>query len=95
MNMGQIRFQFLMENGGEVQIVADDVIYGSTYVILARDGDKPIFAYGEEDIGYQYTTLAEVGEPYQNWFRVALYEAGLQSIFNAELGRDQLMPFLS
>ncbi len=91
MNLSRMRAEFLMEHGNEVQILADDIVDG-TYYIFAREDDDPIYTYGTEEVGYEYHSFSEVGEPYQPWFKEALDGLDLKSVFNTELLRDVLTP---
>lgn len=38
-----------------------------------------------KDIGFDFNTLAEVGEPYQPWFRDEIAKMGLTVAFGVEL----------
>jgi len=88
MNLQTMLWEFLQEN-----VTPEVLAYASvdfTYYILAKDGDRAIFAYGSEDCGFQFDMLSEVGEPYRAWFEQALADLNLVLVFNDDKVYDAI-----
>ena len=88
MNLQTMLWEFLQENG-TLEVLASAIV-DFTYYILAKDGDRAIFAYGGEDCGFQFDMLSEVGEPYRAWFEQALADLNLVLVFNDDKVYDAI-----
>jgi hypothetical protein len=75
-----LMMDFTDENGPDVNIIDCDIIGDCSgdddetreWRILATKGNTLVYDYGNQHFACQFNTMAEVGEPYQPWFKDAL-----------------------